>query len=154
MKPFQRAHHDPQQTEELRLILAKSYGAEYANEAMLRSLAGEVWINDLYQVSVFRDNNAAGQVLIHLSIRRLDREIIHDWRELQEIKNRLVGRECEAVELYPAESRMVDTANQYHLFCVPDPTYRFPFGFGTRLVSGEDKLPPLPRVKQRPRSRK
>jgi hypothetical protein len=37
---------------------------------------------------------------------------VHDWRDLQRIKNQLVGPECEAVELYPAESRKVDTANQ------------------------------------------
>ena len=41
----------------------------------------------------------------------------------------------EAVELYPAESRLVDNANQWHLWCVTG--FRFPFGFAERLVSEE-----------------
>ena len=84
----------------------------------------EVWINDVYQVAV-RDTGK----LVHLSIRRLDRQPIHDWRDFQSIKNQIVGPENEAVELYPAESRVVDTANQYHVYVVKDPKYRFPFGF-------------------------
>lgn len=95
----------------------------------------EVYLNDTYQVGLCRipfiDGDRANKaaVLIRLSIRRLDRAPIHDWRDLQAIKNELVGPECEAVELYPAESRLVDTANQYWLWCYNDPTYRFPFGF-------------------------
>ena len=63
----------------------------------------------------------------YLSIKRLDREPIGDWRAMQKIKNAIVGAEWEAVEIYPAESRLVDTANQYHLFCwdAPFPIYVF-----------------------------
>jgi len=92
----------------------------------------EVWRNHLYQVHVVRriDTGARGLPLVtHLSIRRLDRQPVTDWRDKQRIKNQLVGAECEGVELYPAESRLVDTANQYHVFVVEDPTFRFPFGF-------------------------
>jgi hypothetical protein len=55
--------------------------------------------------------------MIHLSIRRQDREAVHDWRDFQRIKNQLAGPEWEAMEIYPAESRLVDGANQYHLWC-------------------------------------
>lgn len=57
------------------------------------------------------------------------------WRDLQEIKNELVGPEHEAIEIYPAESKRVDSANQYHLWVFKDPTYRIPIGFQTRLVT-------------------
>jgi hypothetical protein len=56
---------------------------------------------------------------------------------LQQIKNQLVGEECEAVELYPSESRLVDTCNVTHLWCVTDPAYCFPFGYEEREVSDE-----------------
>lgn len=96
-----------------------------------------LWINDRFQVAM-REIPEAG--MVHLSIKRIDREIIHDWRELQEIKNILVGEECEGVELYPAESRRVDCANSYHVFCLRNPQARFPFGFtGGRFVS-EDSI--------------
>jgi hypothetical protein len=49
----------------------------------------------------------------------------------------------EAVELYPAESRRVDSANQYHVWAFPG--QRLPFGFAERLVA-ED----IPGVTQRP----
>lgn len=95
------------------------------------------YINDRYIVAVFDvapvDDCPA---MVHLSIKRIDKEPIHDWRELQEIKNTLVGPDHEAIELYPAEERLVDTANQYHLFVLVDPKLRFPFGFTTRLVHG------------------
>lgn len=38
------------------------------------------------------------------------------------------------VELYPAESRLVDTANQYHLYVVDSKAFRFGFGFQSRAV--------------------
>lgn len=90
-----------------------------------------LWVNDSYQVSV-RDLGEGGW---HLSIKRIDQEPVHDWRDLQRIKNEILGPECEAVELYPAEDRKVDAANQYHLWGSGDPEFRFGFGFTERLVS-------------------
>lgn len=58
-------------------------------------------------------------------------------RELPAIKNELVGPENEGVELYPAESRLMDSANQYHLWVLTDPEKRFPFGFTSRVVTEE-----------------
>lgn len=75
----------------------------------------------------------AGVRAFWLSIKRNDKREIHDWRDLQRIKNELVGEEAEAVELYPAESRLVDASNQYHLFAFEG--FRFPFGFHDRVVS-------------------
>ncbi len=89
-----------------------------------------VFLNDQYQVNVrVEAKTYHGMPVVWLSIKRIDKEPCHDWRDMQEIKNQLVGPECEAVELYPAESRVVDTANQYHLWVVADPKFRWPFGF-------------------------
>lgn len=96
----------------------------------------ELWKNNRYEVCLHRYAGAQpGEVaLAWLSIKRLDKRPIHDWRELQRCKNELIGPECEGVELYPAESRKVDTSNQFHIYVVMDPTWRFPFGFRERLV--------------------
>lgn len=106
--------------------------------ALVRAMArDEYFRNDTYQVCRAVTASAMGP-LVHLSIRRLDRKPVHDWRDLQEIKNQLVGPEMEAVELYPAESRCMDVANQFHLWCLPIAGKRFPLGFdGPRTVSGE-----------------
>lgn len=95
--------------------------------------------NSIYQVEV------RGQLapppfgrIIWLSFKTLDKQPRHDWREMQRIKNELVGEEFEAVEIYPAEERLVDTSNQYHLWVLIGldfPNKRLPFGYGDRLVS-------------------
>ena len=71
--------------------------------------------------------------MTYLSIKRLDKKSIHDWRHMQQIKNELVGTDYEAVEIYPNEKRLVDTANQYHLFVFPK-NYLIPFGWHHRTV--------------------
>ena len=57
--------------------------------------------------------------MIQLGISAHDGTARHDWREFQWIKNQLAGEECEAVELYPAESRLLDPSNYYSLWCFP-----------------------------------
>lgn len=79
-------------------------------------LASEIWRNDKYVVSV--DRYETGDVSC-LSIRRDDRQWPRDWRDFQRIKNEIAGPEIEAVELFPAESRLYDTANQFWLWCMP-----------------------------------
>lgn len=99
------------------------------------------FLNRDYQVAIFDARQAPGwPEMWHLSIKRRDRQPLEvdpqgRWRILQRIKNTLVGEQNEGVELYPAEARLVDTANQYHLWVLKDPTMRFPFGFSERLVT-------------------
>jgi hypothetical protein len=107
-------------------------------DARLYKLIGtdEIYVNNIYQVYVYRGIIKEGwPELIWLSIKRRDKEPIHDWRHLQRIKNEVIGLENEAIELYPAESRLVDTANQYHLWVLADKEIRFPFGWNKREVS-------------------
>ncbi len=106
----------------------------------------EVYVNDIYQVNVQRNEKADYMVrepsmkgkMTYLSIKRLDKKSIHDWRHLQEIKNELCGEDCEAIEIYPVEKRLVDTANQYHLFVFPK-GYFVGFGWTKRSVMYEHK---------------
>lgn len=92
------------------------------------------FLNDKYQVNVrFTDKNTEWKGLVWLSIKRRDKEAIHDWRDLQIIKNKLCGDEREAIEIYPAESRLVDSSNQFHLWVLPEGE-KIPFGYGDRLV--------------------
>jgi hypothetical protein len=96
----------------------------------------EVWKNNLYTVIMTRDDTGTP---FELSIRRNDRRPVHDWRHFQMIKNQLVGFETEAVELYPAQSRIMDTANQYYLHCL-SPGMRFPVGWeGPTLLADADE---------------
>jgi hypothetical protein len=55
-----------------------------------------------------------------LAIKRTDKETIRSWRILQDIKNSIVGDDAVAIEVYPRESEVTDTANMYHLWVFKD----------------------------------
>lgn len=83
--------------------------------------------NDIYVVVIRNTKEKIGE-MVWLSICRIDKEPLHNWRDLQTIKNMLVGEDCFGYEVYPAEDQLIDTANQYHLWCFPN-GYSLPFGF-------------------------
>lgn len=117
---------------------------------------GDVYMNDVYQVTLLDGKQCDDMVhqddlkgrCSYLSIKRIDKDPIHDWRDLQEIKNQLCGDEREALEIYPAESRLIDTANQYHLFVMPEGE-DIPFGFKERLVDRTERPGGIGQAKQR-----
>lgn len=94
-----------------------------------------IFRNSRYQVNV----RALGE-LIHLSIKRLDKDRVgrERYRDFMRIKDQLVGPDHEGVEIYPARSREIDSANQYHIWVFADPSIRVPFGFNDgRFVDGD-----------------
>lgn len=100
-------------------------------ERLVQTMAApQVFTNDTYRVQVRRD-----PPIVQLTISRLDGEPAKDWRHFQQIKNELVGPEFEAIELFPAESRLVDMDNEYHLWVNTETGFRFPFGYGRRHVA-------------------
>lgn len=95
--------------------------------------------NSIYAVRLIAMRGQApfGDVVC-LTVRTHDHQARHDWRELQRIKNEIVGPSVEAVEVYPSEDRLVDNSNYYHLFCFPRLETEdgwLPFGFTERLVT-------------------
>ena len=130
MQKFQRAYKPLPTIKWLkRTTGCKKVDAKQIIESMKYA---SIWLNNLYEVEVREHHpDKTWPDMLWLSIKRIDKEAIHDWRHLQEIKNEIVGPECEAVELYPAESRVVDGANQYHLWVFKSPKARWPFGMFT-----------------------
>jgi hypothetical protein len=106
----------------------------------------EVWVNDRYTVIVERF--ADGSVF-HLSIRRSDRGPARDWRDFMQIKDDIAGPEAEAVELYPGRSRVVDSANQFHLWFLPGGK-PFPVGYPKGVTASN--VGRWERARQRPLS--
>ncbi len=101
----------------------------------------EIWFNDIYHVTVRRLNKdpvfGSEGGMIQLGINTHAGDTRHDWREFQAIKNQLAGAECEAFELYPAESRLLDPSNYYALWCFPG-VKRLKIGQPHRLVRDQD----------------
>ncbi len=96
----------------------------------------EFWENDRYWVKVQRGLKSPwGGEMIRLGIQNIDQTARHDWRDFQRIKNDICGPESEAVELYPAESRLLDPSNYFMLWVFAKTV---PVGvFGKRSVCGE-----------------
>jgi hypothetical protein len=89
----------------------------------------EIYANNYYQC-VMRNNQPG---ITWLSIKRNDMTPIHNWNHLLQIKNDVCGEEREGIELYPAMSRIVDVANQYHLWVLPA-GHTLDLGFKERMV--------------------
>lgn len=115
----------------------------------------ETWANSLYLIQINR--NARHQLgdgvvdhggMFELTLRRQDRGTDIDWRHVQQIKNQIVGEQHEMVQLFPAESRLRDSANQYWFYGFNNAEIEFPFGMKGRVVNdgndhGKSKQRPL-----------
>lgn len=140
---FQRAEYLDLTVENL---IADSGGKldERAAKKLYNQMKKEVlYRSEHYQVAVDKNptHGFKGLIIWHLSIKRLDKAPIMDWRDLQDIKNKLVGPEHEAIQLFPAESRCVDSANQYHLWAFMKEGDKrqpmIPVGWTQRFVTDE-----------------
>jgi hypothetical protein len=144
MEQFKRFYPNPKTKSEVKKLvnhMVKTFKCSYQEGISKLKEQNEIWRNDLYQVVVRKnktiyDSKEIG--MTHLSIKRIDNASIHNWRDLQQIKNMIMNENCIGLEIYPSETNLVDTANQYHLWVFDDPTFRLPFGFNAgRIVSYE-----------------
>lgn len=137
LAPFHAATLPPETLDVRSFAARHGLSEEVAASQIERLRAQSIYMNDLYQVNVDVVRVPFGEEtgdMFWLSIKRRDRTMVHDWRELQQIKNMIVGDEHEGFEVYPAEPRLVDTANQYHLWVFVEPAVRLPVGYQHREV--------------------
>lgn len=146
--PWERATAIPPTEEQIaeahRIVAHLGYTLDDMRVQFVEAIADTIFKNNVYQVALrtvaargsFALSTPTGRIdsvstMRHLSIKRIDRKPVGVERfdHFQRIKNDLVGSEYEAVELYPATSRIADLANQYHLWALPSAMLRFPFGF-------------------------
>lgn len=151
LSPFKRTTLDLKPREFLSEMMGNGFSRSDAKRALRKLQLDEVFVNDTYQVNVDRGAShgfPSWLVVIHLSIKRRDKQAFDDWRDIQAIKNAILGPDFEALELYPSEARLVDTANQRHLWALAKAgqgselvPVRAPLGWtGPREVSGEGRF--------------
>ena len=87
-----------------------------------------IFLNSRYHVHLRRypSETKGAPDLVHLSFKRVDQRTLVPYEDKIRIKDEIVHPECEGIELYPARSREVDTANQYHLWVIDSTLFRFP----------------------------
>jgi len=92
----------------------------------------DAYVNLVISVQVSTEDTEWGNVT-HLWIKHRDgRPMI--WRDMQRIKNELVGYDRVAVEVYPSTADLVDVADMYHLWVLPA-GFRLPFSLKQRRTN-------------------
>lgn len=142
--PFARAEvpplSDAEMLEKIQDITERfpNISADEAKATFADLVNDMIVLNSRYQVNIRIMPDAGMGDICHLSIKRIDKERVgrERYRDFMRIKDELIGPEYEAVEIYPARSDEVDTANQYHLWVMLQ--RKLPFGWhGARMVDGK-----------------
>ena len=134
LKPFRPVHIQPW-TDETIAAYARHYGISEDEMRQQSKGASRAFFfqngtdPEDYFVSVQDEAPGVLGPVFWLSIRRVDRAAVRDWRHFQEIKNMIFGPRFEAVELYPSSERLVDAANKYHLWVLRESGKQFGIGF-------------------------
>ena len=148
--PLKEAPHDLfKERPEVVAACMEQYGmAEAEAKALLQRDhdRSRYYVNDIYQVQV--QPTGREDRMLHINIRRRDGGMFKDWRHFQQIKNEIAGPEREAVEIYPAESRKVDTTNKWHLWVFPE-GMKVELGWADRDVQYIENRG-VPGIRQRP----
>jgi len=108
----------------------RSFPIDHPMRPKFERNSGEQWragayLNNRYSVQLSDVETSIGPV-VHIWVRRHDDKPVRSWRELQRIKDELIGEDRVAVEVFPAKSNIVDEANMYHLWVLPE-DYILPF---------------------------
>ena len=111
---------------------------EFYRQSLDEQYSCPVYTNDVYQIYYHKGDKVADEIvhqdnlkgkMTYLSIKRHDKQPCNDWQDFQTIKNTLCGDDTEAIQIYPAEYRLMNSANQYHLIVFPANICPIPFGF-------------------------
>ena len=91
----------------------------------------KMFVNNLFSVQFFYHATEWGEIT-QLTIRRHDaddgakgKQI--SWADKQRIKDTLIGENFTAIEVFPSQENLVDQANIYHLWVLPE-DMELPFG--------------------------
>lgn len=147
LKPHVYVENSPEQKQlYVDALITKGYTKEEAEKAVAdkTEIETECWTNSLYQVLVYRGEQADEMVHMPdmkgkctwLSIKLRSRSPMKgplDWQAMQDIKNNLCGINCDAIQIFPRREFLVNTANQYHLIVFP-PEFHIPFGWKFSVV--------------------
>jgi hypothetical protein len=93
----------------------------------------EAWANDLYAVLVRPVETRWGKVW-HLAIRTAS-NLEPPWRDKQRIKNEIFGQDISAVEIMPPSNEVIDQADMYHIWVLPE-GFELPFSIFDRRHEG------------------
>jgi hypothetical protein len=113
--------------QEARLRAAGNWGDwEHLKENDFARVLGTAtgWVREVHTVhrnkvfSVLERLDASG--VIHAGVASLS-GIRPTWYEMQRIKNELFGTDATGIEIYPPDNDVIDGADMFHLWILPEP---------------------------------
>lgn len=93
------------------MVVVKSKLPNVKTHPHLETVHEAFVINNMYSVLI-----AYTGKITHLRVRRLDNKAIPNYKIFQQIKNRLLGENVVAVQVFPKVKDYIDNTNTYHLF--------------------------------------
>lgn len=100
----------------------------------------ETYTNKYYDINKYTHRDTEGNVTnFTLAIYNKDRSAFHDWREFQKIKNETCGIEATGMEFYPPESSLIDDANVFMMYVLPESSSISFITKGRRVVKDADQ---------------
>ena len=81
-------------------------------------MADRIYQNNIFIVQVYDRVTEWGMVKKAM-IRRNDALPVHNWQVFQRLKNEIFGEDATALEVYPKKKNLVDVANMYWLWVLP-----------------------------------
>ena len=100
-----------------------------------------IYVNSRYQATVYPPSSPGSgwPPVVHISFKHVLNIAITDFRDMQLIKNELVGPQSYCIQIFPPEDFLVDTSNQYHLWVFVPPSWQPSDGEKLWSVSDEHK---------------
>jgi hypothetical protein len=84
----------------------------------------DAYVNLVLSVQISTHSTEWGPVT-HLWVKRHDEQPLI-WRDMQRVKNELVGAGRVGIEVFPAQADVVDAANMFHIWVLPE-GFQLPF---------------------------
>ena len=109
-------------TEVQAVVQEVTYQIHYKVVAQVLEVGDGVCLNEQFNDTVWLSIRANNGMTVE-----------RDWRDYQAIKNDLVSPDRQAIEIYPKESKLVDTVNVFHLWVLPE-DIEIPVGYQYRDV--------------------
>lgn len=138
MSPFEERQLPGHVSDPAQYMAKFKVSLEVAVGMAAQASSERLFVSDTYQVTMSapHQTRAAGwPPMIHLSVIRRDGGHV-SWDDLQTIKNMLIGPEAEAIEIFPAESRLVNMGENRHLWVFAE-EFTIPIGWTQRMVKHE-----------------
>lgn len=132
-KPFQEYFVDDPTKQDIIGSFSKDHTEDHILKSVEIILKARHFMNNKYRVAIFRETRQESDFL-KLDIRRFDDSLEISRKDLQRIKNELLGEHVDAFEMFQNQDYYVDTEG-HHIHCMVEEGKKYNFEL---MLGGKD----------------